>query len=88
MADYDDFPSLKNFRRVLQSCPQAALLYVSLWKLKDRKGKFSVLKNGLKKQFLLSPTLFRNLLIALSRVDILEFEETLDFFVITWTAHV
>lgn len=83
MKEYDDFPPLDSFKRVLRSCPNSADLYVSLWKLKKKSNsRVSVARKEIKKNFLTSPTLFRNHLLAIGRLELISFEETTEFFVI------
>ena len=80
MNDYSDFPPLLCFKRILLSTPQSAYLYVSLWKLKQESDRISIKRTAIKKNFLISPTLFRNYLLALGRLELLTFEETTYFF--------
>lgn len=82
MSGYEYFPPITKFKLVLRACPRAAELYVSLWRIVPLTRQFSVSKKEVKKTFLISPTLFRNHLLCLGRLDILSFEETTDFFVI------
>lgn len=82
MRDYLDFPPLDLFKRVLQSSPQSALLYASLWKLRPKSNRISIKRREVKKNFLISPTLLRNHLLSLGRLELVSFEETTDFFVI------
>lgn len=87
MSSYDDFPPLTLFKRVLQGSPTSALLYASMWALKPKSNLISIKRKEVKKRFLISPTLFRNHLLALGRMDLLSFEETTEFFVINFVAH-
>ena len=80
MTDYSDFPPIKKFKLVLQSHPQAALLYFSLWKRRAKNNTLSIKRNDIKGVFLISPTLFRNHLFSLGRLDILSFDETFEYF--------
>lgn len=82
MNDYKDFPPISDFKRVLTICPNSALIHCQLWKIKDRNNRIIVPLKEVKKKLLLSPTLLRNHLLSLARVDILTFEETTDFFLI------
>lgn len=86
MGDYDDFPPLTVFKTALHICPQAAFLYTLLWKIKHKESRISIKRTDVKKKFLISPTLFRNNLLSLSRINILSFEETVDFFLIDFVS--
>jgi len=82
MNDYAEFPPLDSFKRVLRSSPQSADLFASLWKLKPKSNRISIKRKDIKKNFLISPTLFRNHLLAIGRLELITFEETTDFFLI------
>jgi|SRR5688572_9366245 len=82
MHDYTDFPPIDSFKKVLRTSPQSALIFASLWKLKTNTNRLSFRREDIKKTFLISPTLFRNHLLALGRLDVLSFEETSAFFII------
>lgn len=86
MSDYSHFPPLQKFYRVLRSCPQAALLYISLWTFSNG-DPCSFARDRIKPKFLVSPTLFRNHLLALGRAGILTFDETTDYFNIKFIAY-
>lgn len=73
MKEYKEFPPENYFLRVLKTHPQSALLYLSLWKKKDKHGKFSIRKKDIRKEFLISPTVFRNLISPLVVLDIVNF---------------
>lgn len=75
---YDDFPPVDYFKNVLQNCPQAALLYTSLWKVKSKLHRVSVKKKEIIKRFFISPTLFKNHISSLGRLDLLMYEEIND----------
>lgn len=87
MNNYADFPPIHSFKRVLQSSPQSALLYASLWKNKPKGDRIAIKKREIKKNFLISQTLFRNHLLAISRLDIASFEETTEFYLVDFHAH-
>ncbi len=83
MQGYDEFPPLNSFKRVLQVSPQSALIYAELWEIfKANSNRISIKKDEIKKIFLISPTLFRNHLLSLGRLEILSSKETQDFFLI------
>ena len=79
--DYATFPPVSTFKKVLFACPETGLLYASLWDLKQG-NRVSIKRSEVKRCFLISPTLFRNHLLALSRLGILSMEETPTFFLI------
>ena len=62
MKDYNEFPPLKYFIRVLKVCPKSSLLYTQLWKKKGKHMNFISQKKDIRKDYLMSPTMFRNLL--------------------------
>jgi hypothetical protein len=82
MKDYSEFPPIDSFKRVLTNSPQSALLYAHIWKNKKKCSRISLLRNEVKKKFLISPTLFRNHLLSLGRLELISFEETPEFFLI------
>lgn len=86
MDDYSHFPPLNLFKRVLKAFPECALLYACLWALKPKCNHISVRRKEVKNHFLISPTIFRNYLIELNRLDLLSFDETSEFFVISFIA--
>jgi len=82
MKDYQDFPPIKYFLRVLKTCPKSALLYVQLWQKWKKKKSLSICKPDIRKDFLVTPTLFRNLLLPLSSLHLIEFtEDELEYFI-------
>lgn len=80
MKDYNDFPPLKYFVRVLKSCPKSALLYAQLWKKKGKHMNVSTAKKNVRKEYLISPTMFRNLLAPLMFLNLISFIESDDKF--------
>jgi hypothetical protein len=77
MKDYREFPPVKYFTRVLKSCPKSALLYTQIWKNKDRKSMtLTTRKIDIRKEYLISPTMFRNLLAPLMFLNLINFEES------------
>lgn len=82
MNDYTEFPPIDSFKKVLRMSPQSAIIYASLWKQKTNTNRLSFRRDDIKKTFLISPTLFRNHLLALGRLDLLSFEETSTFFIV------
>lgn len=83
MQKYEDFPPIKNFMRVLKVCPRSALLYVQLWKKRNQWLKLEILKRDIRPYFLISPTLFINLLCPLMSLALVFVEENEDNFHIT-----
>lgn len=80
MQDYNEFPPIKALTRVLKNCPKSSLVYVQLW---DKRGKhlgFTVKKKDVRKEFLISPTVFRNLLAPLMFLNLIDFAESDDEF--------
>lgn len=75
MQDYSDFPPIKYFIRTLKICPKSAFLYAQIWKNKDKNMRMVTDKDDIRKDYLISPTLFRNLLESLAYLNLLEFKE-------------
>ena len=76
MKDYSDFPPLKYFMRVLKACPKSALLYTQLWKKKGKHRNLVTEKKHVRKDYLISPTMFRNLLAPLMFLSLVSFIES------------
>lgn len=80
MKEYTDFPPVKYFTRVLKLCPKSAHLYTELWKKKDKYMCLQTHKKDVRKEYLISPTMFRNLLSPLSYLSLIRFVENDDEF--------
>ena len=76
MQDYSEFPPIKYFTRVLKSCPKSALLYIQIWKNKGKQMNFVTDKREVRKDYLISPTMFRNLLAPLMYLNLIHFTES------------
>ena len=76
MKDYSDFPPSKYFLRVLKSCPKSALLYTQLWRKKGKQLNLVTKKKDVRKDYLISPTMFRNLLSPLMFLSLVNFIES------------
>lgn len=87
MQGYSDFPPFIYLKRVLQTSPHSALLYASIWKIKNKENKLKINRSDVKKKFLISPTLFRNHLYAIGSMDLLKFHETPESFLIEFCEH-
>ncbi len=75
MLDYNEFPPIKYFIRVLKSCPESALLYIQIWKRKGKSMGFVVPRRDVRREYLISPTMFRNLLAPLAFLNLINFIE-------------
>ena len=75
MLDYSEFPPIKYFIRVLKSCPESALLYIQIWKQRGKSMAFVVPRCNVRRQYLISPTMFRNLLAPLAFLNLINFIE-------------
>ena len=75
MQDYREFPPIKYFERVLKTCPKSALLYTQLWKKKGEHMYCITQKKDVRKDYLISPTMFRNLLAPLMFLNLIHFVE-------------
>jgi len=76
MTEYTKFPPYNYFVRVLKTCPRSAFIYTQLWKERNNHNKVEVEKDRIRRRFLISPTLFRNILEPLMTMSVLSFEET------------
>jgi hypothetical protein len=83
MADYENFPPYKYFLRILKTAPKASLLYIELWKKRSKSLKITLSKYNIRKEYLISPTLFRNNICLLRIYGLLEYVEIKDEFYIT-----
>ena len=86
MNEYSNFPPFAYLKIILNSCPESALLYIDLWKRKDYADQFVVQRKDIRNAFLISPTLFRNLILPIVGQGLINFEESPKFFVINLTS--
>jgi hypothetical protein len=82
MNEYNHFPPSQYLLRVLKYWPRSALLYIQLWKGRGKKFVINIKCNKIRKDFQISPTLFKNLLFALSDLNLITFEYTPDDYII------
>lgn len=75
MQEYNEFPPYKYFTRVLKTCPRSALLYVQIWTKRGRNMDVHARKKDIRKDYLISPTMFRNLLVPLMFLNLIYFVE-------------
>lgn len=80
MTDYSEFPPIKYFIRALKGCPKSALLYAQIWKRKGKTTGLIMEKKNVRKDYLISPTMFRNLLAPLMFLNLIHFVESDDKF--------
>jgi hypothetical protein len=85
MQDYQDFPPIKSFIRVLKTCPRSALLYVQMWKKRNAWLKLDVPREDIRPDYLISPTLFINLLCPLISLSLVFLREEDDGFHISFS---
>jgi hypothetical protein len=76
MKDYYEFPPLKYFARVLKNCPKSSLVYVQIWINKTKDSNLVVGKKDVRKDYFISPTVFRNLLGPLMLLNLISFTES------------
>ena len=75
MKDYSEFPPLRYFVRVLKNCPKSALLYAQIWEKKGKHARRITCKKDVRREYLISPTMFRNLLAPLMFLNLIHFLE-------------
>jgi hypothetical protein len=80
MIEYADFPPTKYFLRALKNCPQSAFLYTQIWARRGKNMSFQIDKKEIRKDYLVSPTLFRNLLTPLMNLNLVYLNENSDKF--------
>ena len=79
MKDYSNMPPARNFLRVLKSCPKAALVYIDLWKKRSQiTYVVRVIKEDIRKEYLISPTIYRNQLSSLAYLNLISYQENDD----------
>jgi hypothetical protein len=66
--------------RVLKTCPKSALLYTQLWLRRGKYMNIEIGKKDVRKEYLISPTVFRNLLTPLMILNLIHFVESVDKF--------
>lgn len=84
MTDYKKFPPFNYFLRVLKSCPRSALLYSQLWKERNKNNKLEVEKDRIRRNFLMSHTIFRNLIQPLVSIEIISYDENDNCYIINF----
>ena len=75
MLSYDEFPPLPYLMNVLKNCPKAAWIYAQLWAARDSECKVICTRDDVRYTFLISPTLFRNILIYLVDLGLVSMRE-------------
>lgn len=73
MSDYANFPREKTLINILEECPRSALVYLSLWAMKDKTNKIKFTKKEVRKKFFISNTVLKNHLYALEAARFLDF---------------
>jgi hypothetical protein len=74
--DYSEFPPFNYFLRVLKSCPKSALIYAQIWRKRNKNMLVVTAKKEVRKDYLISPTMFRNLLAPLMFLNLIHFIES------------
>jgi hypothetical protein len=81
MHDYSKFPPIQFLILVLRTQPKAALLFVELWqKVVEDSKIIKIRKNNISSDYTLSPTLFKNTLMSLRFIEVLDFEDIGKFY--------
>ena len=75
MKNYREFPPVNYLMRILKNCPESALLYIELWEKRGKKMSLNLSRTDIRKEFLISPTLFRNMLMSLKILNIIRYVE-------------
>lgn len=87
MDDYSNFPPCPYFKIVLNTAPHSAALYMQLWNYQKNKEEVIYQKKDIRKIFLISPTMFRNLVIPIVSQGLADIEETLTSYILTLTKY-
>lgn len=82
MENYNHFPPVKYFIRVLKNYPDSAYVYMLMWARKDKNAKFLIKKRDIKKFFFISPTIFKNQLTNLMSLDLIKVADKEDNFIV------
>jgi len=72
MKDYSEFPPFKYFIRTLKNCPRSSYLYLQIWKNKGENMTLETDKKEIRKEYLISPTMFRNLMAPLVFLNLIQ----------------
>jgi hypothetical protein len=75
MNQYSDFPPILTFKKVLQNAPKSAYLFLQLWSSKPPSGSLTIKKEDIHTKFSCTPTIFKNNVRDLSKIDIVKFEQ-------------
>lgn len=77
MKEYDNYPPEIYFARILKTYPRSAHLYCQLWRDKNKNShNITLTKKAIRKAYLVSPTLFRNLIAPLALLGLITFSES------------
>ena len=85
MSSYIQFPAFNKFKKCLQNCPTSALMYASVHAMRKNEKIVKIKKEEIKERLLVSPTIFKNHMIALARNELIEFQEKEKSFVIIFS---
>ena len=61
MSDYKKYPPVKFLEKVLKNEPKTALLYITLWDMKDEDCRLIVDKSNVREEFSMTATMFKNM---------------------------
>jgi len=62
--------------QVLQHCPRSGVLYLELWKNKNKNNSLRIIKDTIRQDYLTTITKMRTDLLSLAREALISFEET------------
>jgi len=66
------YPPMDKIRLALRHCPGATITYLDIWQRANENGHIDIPKKSIKMEYLMSPTMFANKLIALSREGLIK----------------
>tara|TARA_R110000868_G_scaffold136519_4_gene349510 strand:+ start:110 stop:376 length:267 start_codon:yes stop_codon:yes gene_type:complete len=81
MDEYKNYPPEIYLKALLRTHPALADIYIQLWQ-SQHAMKISIKRDDVDGKFVVSPTLFKNHCLKLSRQGLLDFREVDDKFVI------
>ena len=84
MIDYSKFPPFTSLRRVLYQCPRSAIIYINLWEMKTDSNLVKFKRKEIYDRFMITPTLFRNHLLQLRKLELIDYTEKNDQFLVTY----
>jgi len=71
-----EYPPYPYLFQILEHCPKSGLVYMQLWKLRDKNSRVVVDKKDIRTEFLMTGIKFRNDLLSLVREGLCNVDES------------